>query len=261
VTRRLLAVLWLASILCAALFAPFLSTTSPTQPVGDSLLPTSGSLPLGTDQLGRDLFSRMVYATRTSMVMAIITGALCVLGGTILGAWAAISRPIVDRALLWLGDVLLSIPGLLLAMLLVASRGTGIATVILAAAIGGIPGFMRVVRVLFRQLAEEPYIDAARALGATSTRIAFRHILPNAVPRLIPLAVSQFAWGIVNITTLSFLGFTGDPALPEWGSMLNAGRGYMLDAPRLVLLPGLAISLTILALHSLGSSMVRERIV
>lgn len=257
--RRVLALAWLLLMLAAVLAAPLLTDQDPLQPTAPALAAAGSGHPLGADHLGRDLLSRLLYGGRTSLLMAAIAGAIAVAGGSFLGAWAAVAPRTMDSVLIWAGNVLLAIPGLLLAMLLVASFGTSRWTVILAAGISAIPNTMRVARTLLKQTAQEEYVQAARAIGATRLRIARRHILPNARPRLLVLAITQLAWSFVNTTTLSFLGFAGDPSLPEWGAMLNSGRGYLLEAPQLALLPGLAISFTILALHHLGSTPVHAQ--
>lgn len=251
--RRAFALLWLTLMLASVLAAPLLVNEDPLQPSAPALAPAERGHPLGADHLGRDVFARLLYGGRTSLLMAAVAGTIAVVGGSILGAWAAVAHRAVDNLLTWAGNVLLAIPGLLLAMLLVASFGTGLSTVILAAGIGAIPNTMRVARTLFKQIAQEEYVQAAHAIGATRVHIARRHILVNARPRLLVIAITQLAWSFVNTTTLSFLGFAGDPSLPEWGAMLNSGRGYLLAAPHLALLPGLAISLTILALHTLAA--------
>lgn len=252
--RRILAIIWLSTILAVAAAAPLLTVYDPVQPAGGALESPSAIHPLGTDNLGRDVFSRLVYGSRMSLVMAGMAGAIAVVFGSLLGSWSAVSRRQIDAMLTWSGNVLLSIPGLLLAMLFVASLGTGALTVTLAVGISAVPGYMRVARTLMKQIRQEEYILAAEAIGASSLRIAWRHIIPNARPRLQVLATTQLAWSFVNTTTLSFLGFAGDPSTPEWGAMLNTGRGFLLQAPHLALIPGLAISLTILALHALGTT-------
>ncbi|MBN2556041.1 MAG: ABC transporter permease [Anaerolineales bacterium] len=252
--RRMLAVLWLFAILVIAAAAPLLTVYDPVQPTSGAFESPSANHLLGTDNLGRDFFSRLVYGSRMSLVMAGMAGAIAVVFGTLLGSWSAVSRREIDAMLTWTGNVLLAIPGLLLAMLFVASLGTGTLTVTLAAGISAVPGYMRVARTLMKQIRQEEYILAAESIGASSLRVAWRHIIPNARPRLQVLAITQLAWTFVNITTLSFLGFTGNPSIPEWGAMLNTGRGFLLQAPQLALMPGLAISLTILALHALGTT-------
>lgn len=152
---------------------------------------------------------------------------------------------------MWLSNVLLAIPGLLLAMLMVAALGPGIPAVILAVGIGGVPGFARLSRSVVRQLLGEGYVEAALAAGGGQVWISMRHILPNALPQLASLAGTYFAWAFLGTTTLTFLGLAGDPGLAEWGAMLNSSRSHLLVAPQLAALPALAISLTVLAVHSL----------
>jgi peptide/nickel transport system permease protein len=152
----------------------------------------------------------------------------------------------------------ISIPGLLLALLFVAGLGPGLPTVILAVGLGGAPGFARLARQAFRQGQTASYIAAASAMGAGPAQVALAHLVPNARPQLVPLAATYYAWSMLGTTTLTFLGLGGDPANPEWGSMLNAGRLHLQDAPHLVLLPGLAIALTILSVHALAGVWARS---
>jgi peptide/nickel transport system permease protein len=130
--------------------------------------------------------------------------------------------------------------------------------VILAVGFGGAPGFARLSRTVFLSLLERPYIRAARAIGAGRPWIARLHLLPNSVSTLLPLATVHLAWAFMGTTTLTFLGFSGDPALAEWGAMLNSARLHLIEEPRLALAPGMAISLTILAFHTLGGSLSRS---
>jgi peptide/nickel transport system permease protein len=167
---------------------------------------------------------------------------------------------VVDVGVRWLGNVLLAIPGLLLAMLLVASLGPGLPAVVLAVGIGGVPGYARLTRTLASQLLRDGYVSAARSLGAGRGWIALRHLLPNSLPQLIPLATTHFAWALLGTTTLTFLGLAGDPAIPEWGALLNASRAHLLEAPWAALWPGLAISLTILSVHAWGRRLAERPI-
>jgi peptide/nickel transport system permease protein len=155
--------------------------------------------------------------------------------------------------IVWLSNSLLAIPGLILAMLLVAAMGPRLLTVILAVGFGGAPGFVRLSRTIFLQIRGQNYVTASIALGANRTWIAGHHILPNAKNQLLSLATTHYAWAFMGTTTLTFLGLAGDPSIPEWGVMLNAGRAHLIDAPWLAIWPGCAISLTILAVHRLGT--------
>ena len=253
-----LAGIWLALVVLVSLSASALTAHDPYDPAGPTLAPPGGRFPLGTDALGRDLWSRLAYGGRLSLGASLLASGLTVLLGGSLGLLAAALGGWVERGVLWLANSMLAIPGLLLAMLLVAGMGPGMPTVILAVAIGGTPGYARLSRGLFAALREMGYVAAAAALGAGRFWLAWRHVLPNARDHLISLATTSFAWAFLGTTTLTFLGLTGEPALPEWGALLNAGRLHLVQAPRLVILPGVLITLTILSVHRLGDWLSRR---
>lgn len=246
-----LSLTWIAVVLALALLAPVLTRFEPNQIAGEPLAAGSRSTPIGTDALGRDLLTRLVYGSRSSLGLATLSAALSVVLGAAIGFGAAMLSGLIDRATMWLSNVLLAIPGLLLAMLMVAALGPGIPAVILAVGIGGVPGYARLSRSVVRQLLGEGYVEAALAAGGGQVWISVRHILPNALPQLASLAGTYFAWAFLGTTTLTFLGLAGDPGLAEWGAMLNSSRSHLLVAPQLAALPALAISLTVLAVHSL----------
>jgi peptide/nickel transport system permease protein len=166
----------------------------------------------------------------------------------------------IDRIIFSAINAALAVPALLLAMLLVAGLGPGITTVILAIGLGGVPAFARVTRTICFQLMEKEYIYAATALGANRFHIAVRHLLPNALGQIIHLATTHYAWAFLGITTLNFLGLSGDPALPDWGALLNQGRGFLIEAPWFALTPGIAITTTILSIHGLGALFAEPKI-
>ena len=247
-----LSILWLASMVMLALTAPIITSANPFQPVSDPLQSPSEYPPLGTDALGRDFYTRIAYGARLSISIPLLATLLTVIIGTALSLTASSLGGLSDRIILALSNAALAIPGLLLAMLLVAGFGPGIPTVIIAVGLGGIPIFVRLSRSIFLGIWRSGYVDAAYALGSKQSRIAFFHVLPNAAPQLTSLATTYFAWAFMGATTLTFLGFTGDPSLPEWGAMLNTGRLHLMQAPSLAVVPGLLISLTILSIHFLG---------
>ncbi len=247
-----LAVLWLAAVVMGALAAPYLAPHPPRQPVAEPLTRPNETLWLGADALGRDAWSRLLYGGRVSLAASLLSAAITISLGTLTGLLATLFPGPVDRTLRAAINATLAIPGLLLAMVLVAGMGPGLRTVVLAVGFGGAPGFARLSRTAFHALLERGYVKAARAMGAGRPWIARLHLLPNALPALLPLATVHIAWAFMGTTTLTFLGFSGDPALPEWGAMLNAGRLHLIAHPRLALAPGLAISLTIMAFHTLG---------
>jgi ABC-type dipeptide/oligopeptide/nickel transport system permease subunit len=250
---------WLCLAVSTSLLAPLLSMHGPELPVGPALSPSAPGLPLGADALGRDFLARLLYGGRLSLWASVLASALSLIGGGVAGLAAGALGGLIERLVLWSANAALAIPGLLLAMLLVAAMGPGLPTVVLAVGLGGTPGIARITRSIFLQLRQSSYVSAAEALGAGQRWIAIRHLLPNARPHLLTLATTNYAWAFMGITTLTFLGLAGDPSVPEWGAMLNDGRSHLFDAPHLALWPGLAIGLTILAVHALGPWQARVR--
>jgi len=254
-----LAALWLIVVIAATVLAPILAGHDTVQPVGTPLAPAAPGVRLGTDELGRDLWSRLLFGGRASLSASALAAALTVALGGLIGLLAATGGRWVDSLLVLTINAALAIPGLLLALLLVAGLGPGLPTIVLAVGLGGAAGFARLARQAFRQGQTATYMAAAAALGAGRIRLALSHLLPNAQPQLLPLAATYYAWSFLGTTTLTFLGLGGDPTNPEWGSMLNAGRLHLHDAPHLVLLPGAAIALTILSVHTLAGALARVR--
>ncbi len=260
-TRRLLAAAasgWLVLVVLGAILAPLLAPSGPTQPVGAALAAPGGGALLGTDALGRDLWSRMLYGARISLAGALLAASLAVCLGGGFGLAAAMNGGWVERAIVWGANAMLAIPGLLLAFMLLAALGPGVATIVLAVGLGGAPGFARLSRSVFLAARQSDYVRAAHALGADRAWVAFRHVLPNARAALLSLATTHVAWAFLGITTLTFLGLAGDPSLPEWGAMLNEGRSHLIDAPHLALWPGSAIALCVLSIQFLGGWFTRR---
>ncbi len=256
--RTTLSWIWLLSMIMLALIGPILAPSSPYQPVDVPLLAPGEHPPLGTDALGRDLWSRILFGARQSLSAALIATTITLLLGISFGLCAVLYPSWPETVIVTLANAALAIPGLLLAMLFVAAMGPRYSTVILAIGFGGAPGFIRLSRSVFVQIADEGYVDVARSLGASKLRIATNHILLNAQGPLLSLATTHFAWAFMGITTLTFLGLAGDPSIPEWGVMMNAGRAYLVEAPWLALIPGILISLTILAVHHLGLALSEQ---
>jgi peptide/nickel transport system permease protein len=254
--RRLLAgvaVAWLGTVTLAAILAPVLAVHDPIQPIAAPLSPPAPSVLLGTDALGRDLLARMLFGARFSLVSGILATTFAAFVGGTAGLVAAMRSGWVERAILWASNALLSIPGLLLALMFLAALGPGLATIALSVGLGGAPGFARLSRSAFLTARRSDYVRASLALGAGSRWVALRHVMPNARTELLSLITTQFAWAFLGTTTLTFLGLAGDLSLPEWGAMLNDGRSHLVDAPHLALWPGVAIALTILSVQYLGS--------
>lgn len=248
-----LSLLWLLFIVVFCLAGVLLTPPrAPYLPAGEPLSAPGPAYLLGTDALGRDHLARLLFGGRVSLGASLLAAAITVLAGTAIALTAALTPRWIDRFLMWLMNIMLAVPGLLLAMLLVAGWGPSLRAIILAVGIGGIPGFARLARTVFIQLRQADYVTASGALGGDLPWKTRQHLLPNAQPQLFALGTIHFAWALLGITTLTFLGLAGDPSLPEWGAMLNASRTYLAEAPWLAIFPGTLISLTILAVHQLG---------
>ena len=246
---------WLASILVAAALLPTLMLGDPYQPVADPLLSPRAHPPLGTDALGRDFMVRLVYGSRITLSAGLLAATITILCGLGLGLTASFSTGWIDRIILGGVNAALAIPGLLFALLLSASMGPGFRTVVLAIGMGLVPGYTRLARTVFLQIRQAEYITAARSIGMNNLRIALRHILPNALRGVASFSALHFSWAIMGITTLTFLGLSGDPSIPEWGVMLDNGRQFIQIAPHLALIPGVLISSTILAVYRLSEDL------
>ncbi len=212
--------------------------------------------PLGLDELGRDVLSRLLVGARVSMAVGVAVVGLAGSFGTLLGAAAGAAGGRADTLLMRAIDVFLAFPGILLAIALVAVLGPALRHVVLALVAIGWVGYARLVRGQVLQLREQEFVLAARAAGASPARIVLRHLLPNVLPVVVVQASLGLAGAILAEASLSFLGLGIQPPMPSWGSMINAGRGHLLDAPHLTLAPGLAIVLAVLSLNFLGDALV-----
>jgi len=240
----------------AVLLAPWLSPAPPTETRFDALLrPPSLAHPFGTDELGRDVFARVLFGGRVSLIVGVSSVALAMLIGGVWGLLAGYFRGWVDSLLMRLVDALLSFPFLVLAIALAAVLGPGLFNTILAITFVTSPAVARLVRGQVLAEMERDYVSAAVALGASHSRILFRHILPNIGGPLIVQGSLSTANAILAEATLSFLGLGVQPPTPSWGSMLNAARGYLEYAPWLAVFPGLAIFFVVLSLNLLGDAL------
>lgn len=237
----------------AAVAAPLIAPYDPLSINLDRLKePPSSSHLFGTDSKGRDIFSRVIYGARISLSVGVIAAFLSLLIGTVLGMTAGYFGGKTDAVLLQIFDVFLAFPSLLLAIGIGAVMPPGLASAMLAITLVGWAGFARLVRGVTISLKEQAYVEAARAAGASSLRIIFRHIFPNALPLIIAAGSLRVGGFILLESSLSFLGLGVQPPTPTWGSMISLNRGFINSAPWMVIFPGLAISITVISFNIIG---------
>jgi ABC-type dipeptide/oligopeptide/nickel transport system permease subunit len=246
----------IAAFLLATLVGPLLLPWDPNrQRLADALLPISHTHWLGTDELGRDELTRLVYGGRYSMAVGILAVGLGLALGLPIGALSGYFGGAVDLFAQRLTDVLLAFPTLLLALALVAGLGTGIASVIVAVGISSAPAFIRLVRASVLTVRELPFVEAARALGKGDLAIIVQDVLPNSLAPVIVQASLQLGTAILVAAGLGFLGLGVPPPTPEWGQMLGSGRNLIFSHSQLATFPGLAICLAVLAFNLMGDAL------
>jgi len=209
---------------------------------------------LGTDHLGRDVLARLLYGGRVSLSVGFISTSIGIFFGTLFGLLAGYYKKL-DNIIMRFMDLLFTFPGILLALLIVAVLGVSITNAIIAISIWSIPSFARMIRSKVLQLKEEDYILATKSLGASDFRILTSHILRNAFPLIIVIATMRMASSIMSIATLSYLGLGCPPPTSEWGGMIAIAREYMYDAPYLIIIPGLAVMITVICFNVLGDKL------
>ncbi len=249
-----LAIVMVAAI--AALAGPSISRYDPAaQTLSQRLEPPSRAHVLGLDELGRDILARLVSGARISLAVGLAVVSVSSLVGMLLGSIAGYFGGLVDDLISRVVDVLMAFPGILLAIGMVAVLGPSLTNVILALCVIGWVGYARLVRGQALRAREFEYVQAARALGAGPARIILRHVLPSAFPAVIVQATLGMAGAIIAEASLSFLGLGVQPPTPSWGTMLDAGRSHLFDAPHLTLFPGLAIATLVLGFNFLGDGL------
>ena len=240
-------------IVVVAIAPGLFTSTSPTDtdPV-HALIAPDGAHWFGTDQLGRDIFTRVLYGTRPSLLLGTGATVLAVAGGAVLGLAAALGGRVADQVLMRLADVLLALPPILLALLAVTVLGSGSVNVMIAIAVAFIPGYARIVRAETLVVRRSGYVEAAVGLGLPRPLLIIRHVVPNALGPMLVLATVGFGSSLIAASGLSFLGLGPQPPSPEWGAMLSEGRDFLQTAWWLGIFPGAAITLTALIVNTVG---------
>jgi len=239
-----------------AIFAHVIAPHAPDEPNFELIeAPPSYKAWFGTDRLGRDVLSRVIYGSRISLSVALVSIGVSMLAGGALGLGAGLSGGAWDNIINRVMDVFFSIPGLLLAVGVAAMRGPGVQSAVLAIAIVYTPVFVRVMRGPVLAEREKDYVEAVRALGATRLAVALKHVLPNVLSPFVVQGTVAFSQAVLIEASLSYLGLSAQPPTPSWGNMLNEGRTSLETAPWISVFPGIAIMVTVLAFNLLGDGL------
>ena len=257
--KNKLAVAGLIVLIITALLAVFAPIAAPygyeEQDLFNTLAGPSREHWLGTDNLGRDMLSRLIYGGRNSLTLGLISVALAAALGVILGAVSGYYGGKVDMVIMRLLDVLQAVPAILLAIAISATLGPGYMNCILALTISQIPGFTRMTRASCLNVQGMEYVEAARSINARERRIIFKHVLPNAISPIIVQATMSVATAILTSASLSFIGLGVQAPQAEWGAMLSAGRSYIRSNPHVIIYPGITIMIVVLSLNLLGDGL------
>lgn len=242
-------------IVALALFGPALAPNDPVEIVGRPLTPPSGEFPMGTDNLGRDVFSRVLAGAQLSLSMGLVAVLVGATIGTAIGVISGVAGGWTDVVIMRLNDALMAFPGILLALAIAAALGPDLRNAMIAVGIAWVPTFARLVRANVLQVKQADYVDAAESMGASRPRLVWRHVLPNSLTPVIILSSMSLAGAILAGTSLSFLGLGPQPPTPEWGAMISQSRQFMSRAWWPMAFPGLAIAVTIFAANLLGNGL------
>ena len=241
-------------VVLIAIFAPFIVPNDPFKQLAPSLQRPSKQYIFGTDQLGRDLFSRVIYGSRYSIFMTLTLMFIIFAVGTILGVLAGYFGGIVDTVIMRLGDMMIAFPGLILAIAIAGLLNPSVKNSIIAIAAVTWTKYARLARSMVLKIKQELYVEAAKITGSRDYSIIFKYIIPNMITTMIVTAVSDMGTLMLEIAALSFLGFGAQPPTPEWGAMLNEGRATLSRAPWMMMYPGLAIVIVVIIFNMLGDS-------
>lgn len=249
-------VIVLVPMIVAAIFAQQLAPYAPNDMLNQRYVPplSPGHL-LGTDNLGRDIFSRLLHGARLSLVVGFLAIGIALGIGTLLGVVAGYLKGAVDNVIMRVMDVLLAFPDVLLALIVITMLGPGLLNVMIALGVAGIPGYTRLARSATLEVAAFDYVEASRSLGNSKPGILFRHVLPNMIQPVLVVATLGIAGAILAAAALSFIGLGAPPGTAEWGSMLSDARTYMRRAWWMAALPGITITLAVLAISLMGEAL------
>jgi peptide/nickel transport system permease protein len=249
---------WLAALVFMAVFAPLLTHYQyDVQNLKGAFAPPSAEHWLGTDEFGRDLLTRIMYGARTSLSVSAIAIGISVLAGMILGASAGFFGGRFDRAVTVVVDLTWSFPEILVALILVAIIGPGVTGTMAAIGVAYLAQFTRLTRAQIMAIKGETYIEAARSLGASDAFIVFRHLIPNALAPVLVSAMLATGDAIILEATLGFFGLGAQPPTPSWGGMMSSGTAQLFKAPWIILFPGLAVAITVIAINLFGDALIR----
>ena len=244
------------AIILVGILAPVIATHSPYESnLHDAFIAPNSEHIFGTDKLGRDIFSRVIYGTRISLSAALILVILIFTIGTTLGVIAGYFGGIIDTIIMRISDMMISFPGLVLAIAMAGIMGASVKNAVIAITVVSWTKYARLSRSLVLKIKETDYIRAAKVTGCKTVHIITRHIIPNIISTLIITATTDIGTMILELSALSFLGFGAQSPQAEWGLMLNEGRAYMVDCPWLMIYPGLAICIVVVVYTLLGDSL------
>ena len=256
ITFLILAIL----VVVVAVLAPYIVPKDPfLAEMGKSLQKPSAEHIFGTDILGRDLFSRVIYGSRYSLFITLILVATIFAVGTFLGVIAGYFGGLVDMIIMRIGDMMIAFPGLILAIAIAGLLGPSVSNAIIAISSVAWTKYARLSRSMVIKVKQELYVEAAKVTGTKDLKILLKYIIPNMITAMIVTAVSDLGILMLEVATLSFLGFGAQPPIPEWGAMLNEGRTYLAKAPWIMMYPGIAIVIAVVIFNMLGDS-VRDLI-
>lgn len=256
--NKLFAILSIALvfIILSAVFAPLLAPYNPdTADMGNAFQSPDEDHWFGTDKLGRDVFSRVLFGTRVSLAASLVLVSSIFVIGTTLGVIAGYFGGKIDTVIMRLSDMMISFPGMVLAIAVAGILGASVINAIIAIMIVSWTKYARLARSLVLKIRHKDFVYAAEVTGTKTSRILLRHMIPNVIPTLVITATTDIGTMILELAGLSFLGFGAQPPTPEWGLMLNEGRAYMLSCPWLMIFPGLAICLVVIVFNLLGDSL------